>query len=211
MTEPINVVVDVSHHNGNPNFANAKADGIVGVIHKATQGLTGVDPMYAENREKALDAGLLWGAYHFGVHADGSQQADHFLDTVKPDRQTLLVLDYEPNGRGDTMTLNQARDFVAHVNTVVGRFPGLYSSNLIKEQLGGQHKDPIPTNCFLWLAQYASTPSNIPTTWSKWTFWQYTDGMHGPERHPVNGIGHCDRNKFNGSLADLKTLWGVDH
>ena len=211
MSELINVVVDLSHHNGKPDFAQAKADGIIGVIHKATQGLTGVDPMYAENRRKALDAGLLWGAYHFGVQADGSQQADHFLDIVNPDPQTLLVLDYEPNPLGETMTLNQAREFVAHVNTVLARFPGLYSGHLIKEQLGGQPKDPILTNCFLWLAQYASAPSSIPPTWSTWTLWQYTDGMHGPEPHSVNGIGHCDRDKFNGGLANFKKLWGVDH
>jgi len=38
MAEPLNVVVDISHHNGNPDFAQAAAAGIVGVIHKATQG-----------------------------------------------------------------------------------------------------------------------------------------------------------------------------
>ena len=42
-----------------------------------------------------------------------------------------------------------------------------------------------------------------------WTFWQYTDGVHGPAPHRVDGVGRCDRNKFNGSLAQLKKLWGV--
>ena len=27
--------------------------------------------------------------------------------------------------------------------------------------------------------------------------------------HPVEGIGHCDRDKFNGSEAQLRKLWGV--
>ena len=35
----INVVVDLSHHNDPVDFVRAKAAGIVGVIHKATQGL----------------------------------------------------------------------------------------------------------------------------------------------------------------------------
>jgi len=43
MPDPLTVVVDVSHHNGNANFAKANDAGI-GVIQKATQGQTGVDP-----------------------------------------------------------------------------------------------------------------------------------------------------------------------
>ena len=38
-------VIDISHHNGKSlKFELAKADGIVGVIHKASQGTTGRDP-----------------------------------------------------------------------------------------------------------------------------------------------------------------------
>ena len=38
MSDPINVVIDISHHNGNPDFQQAAAAGIVGAIHKATEG-----------------------------------------------------------------------------------------------------------------------------------------------------------------------------
>ena len=79
MAEPLNVVIDISHHNGaNLNFVQAKQDGIIGIIHKATQGFTFKDKRYEENRTKARDAGLLWGAYHFGVGGDGSDQAYNF-------------------------------------------------------------------------------------------------------------------------------------
>lgn len=205
---PINVVVDISHHNGNPNLAAAKQDGIVGVIHKATQGTTMVDQMYQQNRQKAQAAGLLWGAYHFGSLGDGAAQADFFLNSANPDAQTLLVLDYEPNGNS-TMTLDQARAFVSRVNAVKGRFPGLYSGSLIKEQLGNAPPDPVLSQCFLWIAQYGPAPKNIPPTWSTWTLWQYTDGNVGPTPHSVNGIGNCDRDQFNGSLEDLQAVWGV--
>ena len=64
----INAVIDVSHHNGTRlDFAKAKADGILGVIHKASQGQANVDPMYRSNRNRARAAGLLWGAYHFAT------------------------------------------------------------------------------------------------------------------------------------------------
>jgi lysozyme len=204
----INVVIDISHHNGNVDLARAKQDGIVGVIHKATQGTGMFDNKYQLNRQNAQAAGLLWGAYHFGTKADGAAQADFFLSKANADDQTLLVLDYEPNGNS-TMTLSQAKAFVSRVNQVTGRFPGLYSGSLIKDQLGGQPVDPILSQCFLWIAQYGPQPKNIPATWSTWTLWQYTDGVAGPSPHSVDGIGPCDRDQFNGTLEQLEQLWGV--
>jgi lysozyme len=127
VAKPINVVVDLSHHNEKVDFVKVKADGIVGVIHKATQGLTYVDKTYTARQRVASEVGLLWGAYHFGVAGDGSDQAQFFLDTIQPDGEILLVLDYEPNLTGPTMSLDQAREFVEHIAEVTGRWPGLYS------------------------------------------------------------------------------------
>src|SRR5690348_7505988 len=112
MPDSLNAVVDISHHNGNVNLQLAAAAGIIGVIHKATQGTTGVDPMYQTNRTNAANAGLLWGAYHFGTAGDGAGQAQHFLDVVGSFDNTLLVLDFEPNPSGPTMSLADARAFV---------------------------------------------------------------------------------------------------
>src|SRR6267154_1047004 len=208
--KPINVVIDISHHQESVDFEKVKEDGIVGIIHKATEGLTFVDKMYAKRRDQARDVGLLWGAYHFGVGADGSDQADFFLTNAKPDTGTLIILDYEPNGTGPTMTLSQAREFIEHSSEITGHFPGLYSGHLIKEQLEGTTvPDPVLSNCFLWIAQYnGPRPLNIPSTFKTWTLWQYTDGVHGPEPHRVDGVGQCDRNQFNGSLSQLRKLWG---
>lgn len=208
MAETINVVVDISHHNGNIDLTKAQAAGLVGVIHKATQSTSMLDNMYGTNRQKAEAAGLLWGAYHFGTKGDGAAQADFFLSKANAGPQTLLVLDYEPNGNS-TMTLDQARAFVSRIKEVTGRFPGFYSGSLIKEQLGGKPPDPVLSQCFLWIAQYGPAPKNIPATWPTWTFWQYTDGSVGPEPHSVDGIGNCDRDQFNGTTEALQKLWGV--
>lgn len=207
MADSLNAVIDISHHNAAPDFQQAAAAGIVGVIHKATQGLANKDPMYKTNRQKALDAGLLWGAYHFGTGSNGPGQADFFLATVNPGPDTLLVLDYEPNPQGLTMSLNAARAFVSEVNASLGRFPGLYSGSLIKQQLGS-NTDPILSQCFFWLAQYGPN-AVVPPNWPTWTLWQYTDGNVGPQPHTVPGIGACDRDKFNGDLDGLRQLWGV--
>ncbi len=205
---PINVVVDISHHNGNVDLNRARHAGIVAVIHKASQGIGMSDSKYEINRQKARAAGLLLGAYHFGTKANGAAQADFFLSKADPDDQTLLVLDYEPNGNS-TMTLDQVRAFVRRVHQVTGKFPGLYSGNLIKSQLAGKPVDPILSQCFLWIAQYATEPKDIPETWPTWTLWQYTDGVSGPAPHTVEGIGPCDRNQFNGTVSQLRELWGA--
>ena len=201
----LNAVVDISHHNGNVNLVKAKTDGILGVIQKATQGQSGKDPTFKTNRTKAIDAGVMFGAYHFATGSDGLKQAQHFLEVVDSFDNTLLVLDFEPNPTGPDMSLEEARAFVLHVQEQTGRFPGLYSGHYIKQLLGSQ-KDEVLGQCWFWLAQYGPT-AVVPANWPTWTMWQYTDGAFGPEPHKVAGIGRCDRDKFNGDEAQLKKLW----
>lgn len=204
---PLNVIFDCSHFQQSINFVAAKAGGIVGVIHKASQGVSGSDPTYATHRTAARSAGLLWGAYHFGTGSDGVQQAQHFLQVAAPDAQTLLVLDFENNPQGPSMTLEEARAFVTHIQQVTGRWPGLYAGHYLK-QLLGTSADPVLANCWFWLSQYGPTPV-VPPNWKTWTMWQYTDGALGPEPHSVPGVGRCDRDQFNGTLAALKKLWNA--
>jgi lysozyme len=204
----INSVIDISHHNGSQlDFAKAKADGILGVIHKASQGQSNRDPWYTKNRDKARAAGLLWGAYHFATGSDGVKQAEHFLKTVGSDKEALLVLDFEPNPSGPSMSLEEARAFNTHVQSQTGKWPGLYAGHYLKELLGSA-KDSVLANSWLWLAQYGPT-AVVPANWPTWTMWQYTDGAAGPQPHMVKGIGHCDRNRFNGTATQLRKLWGV--
>ena len=140
---------------------------------------------------------MLWGAYHFATGSDGIKQADNFLNVVKPDNNTLLVLDFEPNPTGPSMDLVEAHAFVSHVQQATGRYPGFYSGHYIKQLLGGT-KDSVLANCWFWLAQYGPT-AVVPPTWDTWTMWQYTDGNMGSTPHDVDGIGSCDRDKFNGT------------
>ncbi len=202
---PINAVIDLSHHNGTVELQKAGAAGILGIIQKATQGRTFVDPTYARNHDDAANAGLLWGAYHFGTGGDGVQQAAHFLDTVAPSAGDLLVLDFEANHQGPSMSLEEARAFVTHVREATGRWPGIYSGHYIKELLGSQ-VDTVLANCWFWLAQYGPT-AVVPVGWSTWTMWQYTDGAVGPDPHDVDGVGRCDRDRFNGTESELRGFW----
>ncbi|HZO53186.1 MAG TPA: glycoside hydrolase family 25 protein [Bryobacteraceae bacterium] len=202
-----NVIVDISHHNANVDLKKAKAAGIEAVIHKATQGAGFQDPAFAANRTKIKTAGLLFGAYHFGTAADPVRQADFFLKIVSPGPGDLLVLDFEENTQTNTMALEQARAFVSRVRDATGRFPGLYAGHFLKEQLGTK-MDTLLRNCWLWHAQYSDEPK-IHKNWKAWTMWQHTDGKLGPEPAPVDGIGPCDRDTFNGTLAELKAFWAT--
>lgn len=204
----INTVVDLSHHNGQVDFQRAKANGIQGVIYKATQGETNQDATYIARRDKAKKAGLMWGAYHFGTVKDVKKQAANFLNVVKPTNKDLLVLDFEDNTTGTTMSLNQAREFIKIIYKETGRYPGLYSGALLKAELGNQ-EDPLLKNCWLWISHYTPKPSPvIVRNWKTWTMWQYTDGALGGIPREVDGIGRCDRNRFNGDEEGLKRLWG---
>jgi len=206
----INVVIDVSHHNGpNIDFAKVKAAGIVGVIHKATAVSNFKDKMYPVNRARALAAGLLWGAYHWGVgDAEAEDQVNYFLDYAQPTAQSLLALDSEPNlasahRLGPDMSPEQATEFVTSINGRFDRFPLLYTGHAMEGRI------PELPQCPLWWARYANAPIGIPPAWPNCTLWQYTDGHFGPEPHAVDGIGNCDRDQFNGDLSGLQRLWGA--
>jgi glycosyl hydrolase family 25 len=84
MADPLNVVIDLSHCNEVTSFAQVKAGGILGVVHKATQGSGSTDQTYAARRPQALAAGPWWSAYHLGTNTEGTAQAQHFLSVVNP-------------------------------------------------------------------------------------------------------------------------------
>lgn len=204
----INSVIDISHHNKISSFQKVQQAGILGVIHKATQGITYVDPTFAGNRKKAEQVGLLVGAYHFGVAGDAIAQAEHFISVAG--EKTLLVLDFEANPQGHDMSLEEAEHFVHHIKQLSGRYPGIYSGHTIKEALaksGITNPDQTElSRCWLWIAQYSKAPL-LPKIWTQWTLWQYTDGAAGSEPYSVDGIGRCDRDQFNGTEAELQAFW----
>lgn len=210
---PINLkVIDISHHNtvggSGPALAGfqlAHAFGIRGVIHKASQGTGYVDPMYAKRRQAAIDAGLLWGAYHFADASDPVAQVEHFLDAAAAEPDTLVALDYEPNAKSE-MTLDGARTFLREVEQQLGRKAVLYSGNLIKETLGNQ-PDEFLGGHRLWLAHYSNNPKWPPVWGSVWLHQFSGDGVNS------NGItvpglsSKIDMNSYAASDSDLATEW----
>src|SRR5262245_29309111 len=90
--------IDISHHQTIPeSLVPAAQAGIIGVVHKATEGTSYVDDKMDNRRYLAQEAGLLWGLYHFVRGGSMDAQVDHFLDAAAPysDANTLLALDWE--------------------------------------------------------------------------------------------------------------------
>lgn len=88
--------IDISHHQGSPDFQRVKKAGIRFVMLKATEGVNYTDPCFHANIKAALAAGLPVGAYHFLRTTPLEQQAADFLAAIKPYKLTWpAALDVE--------------------------------------------------------------------------------------------------------------------
>lgn len=193
----IDALLDLSHWNVVESFAKVAESGIMAVIHKASQGIVS-DPQYHPRVLPARGAGLLWGAYHFGVASvDPIKQADFFLSVAGSPK--VLCLDWEWN-KADTMTAEQAVQFVECINEKTGHLPMIYTSAAFVTELMMPEAEPILRNCDLWLTGFTREPK-LPHVWPRWTIWQY--GIA-----PCPGIqGKVDRDTFEGSAEELKAYF----
>lgn len=193
MTNPI--VIDISHWQPEPDFAKVKAGGTVGVIFKATEGTSYVDPTYHSRRAKALQAGLSVSSYHFLKAGSIKAQMDHYLKTVDPTIHERLCIDHE-----EKATLKELEEAVEYLWSKGARHITIYSGHLIKSQLGGKVSKTLFEKTSLWIAHYTTAAKPVwPTaTWPTWSLWQYTD------KGSCAGIsGDVDANKWNGDPALL--------
>jgi lysozyme len=204
----IESIIDIYHGNA-VDFAEVSTGGIVAVIHKATQGATFQDSKYRARRDEAKALGLLWGAYHFSTGELVADQVTNFLRHAKPDEDELIALDWEPSD-GPDMTIEQARQFVKMIRSETGRWPCIYGGHLIRESVGHM-PDEVLSQCPLWYARYATAPVGIPTAiWPTYTLWQYTDG-DVPDPTPTQGTSGADRNRFQGTVEQLREQWPFTH
>ena len=147
------VVIDIYHGDPVVDFSAVKQSGIVGVIHKCTEGVGNADPSYASRRKHFSDVGLAWGAYHF-FHGAGREEADYFLHHAEPDAKTLVALDWETTLGGYTPNAAQAKAFLDRVAEKLGRKAVIYSGHAAKEKIVG--KSAYFGSHRLWLAMFAS-------------------------------------------------------
>jgi lysozyme len=199
-------IIDLSHNN-DADLSAIQEAGIVAIIHKATEGATYQDPMYASRRTQAGQLGLLWGAYHFGTAAPVDQQVANFVKTAQPGPNDLVALDYETNtgDPGNQMTLAQAEEFIETFYAQYGYRPLIYGSDLLTAA-SSQTPPSSLGQSGLWIAAYTSAAQpSLPSLFSSYQLWQYTDGT-SPVPCLTAGVA-CDRSRFNGTQAQLEAAW----
>jgi len=168
------------------------------VFIKATEGLTNTDKQFKRNWQKAKDAGIPRGAYHFFLATkDGKAQAKNFIKNVKLESGDLPpVIDVEQLYNTPVSVMQQrVKDFLQTVETAYHVKPVIYSSANFYNQYLGKDFDSYP----LWVAHYFEQEK--PRVQRDWQFWQHSSIGH------VNGITTAvDFNVFNGDTTAFKAL-----
>jgi lysozyme len=199
------LVLDMSHYQTVSNLDGMMAAGIVGVIHKATQGSTYVDPKYGARRKWLKESGFAFASYHFLEHNCAAKQMQHYIATAKPEAGELVVIDYE---KADC-TLTDLNTAVAWLRNNAPDNPiCIYGGSLLKEHLGSR-KLAWLAGTSLWIAQYTSGDAPTwPAQWARYSLWQYSDGKVGGKPNSVSGVSQVDCNEFNGTEAECRAWLG---
>ncbi|UFW91989.1 glycoside hydrolase family 25 protein (plasmid) [Bradyrhizobium barranii] len=199
----IPVCIDISHHQGFPHFKDVRAAGVLGIIHKATEGTTFVDPNRVENCASALAAGLAVSTYFWLKPGDGRSQAQFYLETIHAKRGERVCIDYEEEGCV-VETLHDA--IQALLDADLDLRITVYSGHLLKDELGHVCDSYLQDKTDLWLAEYRTESTIDDVSWASrtypcWTLHQYS------ETGEVPGIDDScvDFNRFNGSSDEFLT------
>ena len=195
---PTPKVIDISHYQTIPEDLMATAaSGILGVIHKCTEGGSYVDDKCQARHYLTQQAGMRFGIYHFLKNGDQVDHARHFIDTAHTlgvlDENTLLAADHEADVSFDSLMV-----FLEEIEEMTGRVPVIYSGHTIKDQCSSSN--PYPNKYRLWLAHYNDEPT-LPVGCEKFYLHQYTDKGH------VDGInGYVDLNQIQEGITDAEFL-----
>jgi GH25 family lysozyme M1 (1,4-beta-N-acetylmuramidase) len=197
--------VDVSHWQGNTDWAYWWRNGRKFAYVKATEGTTYRDPSFSYQYSGSYQVGMIRGSYHFATPntSSGAAQANFFAahgGGWSRDGRTLPgVLDIEFNPYGATCyglskaaMVNWVRDFTRTYKTRTGRDAVIYTSLSWWVTCTGNSGAFASTNP-LWIPRYATSPGQLPGGWGFHTIWQHTDTP-------------LDQDVFNGSLARLQAL-----
>ena len=184
--------IDVSHWQGNINWAKVAGAGKRFVFLKATDGQDYIDPTFATNRAGARENGLMVGAYHFARPDDSAgdaiKEAQFFVEVADPKPGHLLpVLDIETNDglSHDEMTA-WAHRFVMEVRDLTGVMPFVYTSPYGWLDRFGDSRRLARDGAPLWVAHWGVSSPTLPAgDWDGrgWVVWQHSSTGH------VAGIG----------------------
>lgn len=186
--------IDISRWQGSMdwNVADTKIDF---AIFKATESSSWVDPKFHENEQATRD--IIRGAYHFfSPFVNGTLQANHFLNTLNPYDFDILAVDveYAPVERGELeLFMKSVQEKYPDKRFLLYTSPGFYGSHL-RGVDWTKYAD-------LWIAHWGVASPTVPSPYTEWTVWQYTNNGNGAEYGADST--NIDLNSFNGTRAEL--------
>ncbi|SFT95054.1 Lyzozyme M1 (1,4-beta-N-acetylmuramidase), GH25 family [Mesorhizobium sp. YR577] len=194
------LVVDAYEYNAIdwPKLATDKR--IVGFINKASDGLSPpyacsgnetevklckalwkrhavARELYQTRKSMAKALGLKWGAYHLARPGNPIDQANNFIDFAAPDADDLMAIDIEENDPTKWMSLEDAEEFVRHIQRRTGRFPILYTNGTTAQHIAdNREKYPLLSRLPLWYARYKPEIGlHFPKgNWQSYALWQFS-------------------------------------
>ncbi|GAB3177464.1 glycoside hydrolase family 25 protein [Streptomyces incanus] len=158
--------VDVSSHQS----SSYDTDGLSFAFVKATEGSSYVNPKLSAQTERAREAGLVVGFYHFLWPGALTAQAEYFVSKA-PERQgDILAVDWETTGEG-TRASNAEKDrFLRKVKELRPDHRVILYCN---RDFWLNVDTTSYTGDGLWIADYVT--AGKPRIKAKWRFHQYTD------------------------------------
>lgn len=135
--------IDISNWQGDINLP-ALLPNVDGVVCKATEGTTFVDPYCDGWVQQCINTGKLWGFYHFASSESASEEAEFFVRNCQGYfRKGIPILDWE--GNQNVVWVNA---FVQRVHELTGVWPWIYGNPWRFSQ------GEVEQNCARWVADY---------------------------------------------------------
>lgn len=199
--------VDVSHYQGDIDWDVLVGQGIEFAYIKATEGSGLVDDRFAENWDKAREAGIKAGAYHFFSFDSPAQgQLDNFVRAVPAYREMLPpTVDFEFYGDKNVNppdveeTEEQLRILLEGLEAQYGVKPVIYAARDTWSMYLRGRFDEYP----LWIRSVVTRPF---IGGEPWTFWQYAN--RGRLKGYTGGEKFIDLDVFGGSRKDWEVWSG---
>jgi lysozyme len=206
-------IIDI-YHEDDVDLDLLAQNGVSAVMCKATEGGTGLDPLFKPRIQKVLANGLLPGCYHFATAAPVTDQLANWFGavnaavTAEDIPKLAWEFDLEDNG-SNTMSYDQACQFISGFRTLKGFAPLLYGSDLLFDFIDSHPGDTLLRSCPLSIASYnGENRPKLPPGWDHFTLWQGTGDGAGFSPHRFPGANNnLDVYQFDGTLAQLRAAW----
>jgi lysozyme len=180
---------------------------------KASEGTNFTDRCFARHWRQLALTGLPHAAYHFARPrlpiSSARAQARHYVAVVNSAggfaRTLPPVLDVEVKSRGLSRSRLRAwiRAWIREVRAETHRYRvTIYTGDWFWRPNVGSW---APRGTLLWASGYTTRVPRV-AGFQRPSWWQYTDGVHGPRPHSTPGIGSSDHSVWLDTAARLARL-----